>query len=113
MLRPANAAFTHPVDVLHHTDTAIEPSAALPAHQAHHHHTPPQDDTLHPVFTNHAIKSAPLLPAVLAAQPCAHLPLNVNVQLVKSQLPCTLICNRQFVGVIVRTLAALPAAQDV
>lgn len=110
VFKSPNAAFTHAAHQLHHPAAPAAQFAACPAHP----HPPPhQLHPAQPVFTNHTIKLAPSLPTAPAIQPCHPLPLKENVQLVKSQLPCTLICNKQLVGVIVNILAAEPAAHDV
>lgn len=96
--------------------------AALPAHpQPHQPAVHASGLPLPPnVLTNHTIRLEPLAPSlplfcpvpVTCAQPCQPFPSKLKVQLVKSQSHLTLICNKQLVGVIVNTLAALPAAQE-
>lgn len=94
--------------------TASLQFAAIPAPQPQPpQYVPPDGAMPQPPLTKPTIKFAQLLHGVLAAQPCHHLPAKSKVQLVKSQSPCTLICNKQLVGVIVSILAAVPADQDV
>ena len=86
--------------------TAAQTAQPVPAHQSHLQ----QADR---VLVFQTIPTAPAPPLVPPAPPVpAHLPLKVKAQLVKSASPFILICNIQFVGVIVNVLDTLHAVQD-
>ena len=123
VFRSPNTALAAPVPHAIALNTQLVPLAVIPAQPHPQVPTDPAAGLPLPpkAFTKPTIKLAPASQSVpvfcpvpvTCAQPCHPLPLKENVQLVKSQLPCILICNRQFVGVIVSILAAEPAARDV